>query len=412
MFEVFKDRLQHAINAFRGRDRPYDYGPSYGYRIDKVRLSRGKERSIINAVFNRLAVDASSIDIHHVKTNDDGIFESIIDDELEYIMNTEANIDQTARAYLQDVIFSMFDEGYVAEVPVDIDVNEEDEEDFSIETIRVGKILEWMPRHVRVLVYNDRTGRKEDIVVPKKTTSIIENPFYSVMNDSNSILQRLYKKLNILDAIDEQSGSGKLNMIIQLPYTVRSDLKRSEVAKRLQDINDQLANSKYGIAYAEATEKIIQLNRPLDNNLMTQIEFLTNMFYDEFGITNAIMNGTADEKTMLNYYNRMVEPILSTIIGERKRKFLTKDARKENESIMFFRSPFKLTPVNDLAEIADKLTRNAILSANEFRGIIGYKPVDDPRADELVNRNIKMTEEELSNPITTRKRGAANEQET
>ncbi len=393
MFERFRDRLQHAWNAFNGRDHPATYryyGPSYSDRIDRTRLTRGNERSIINAIYNRLSLDVAAMEMHHVRMDEQGRFKNVIDDGLENIMSTEANIDQTSRAYLQDVVMSMLDEGCVAEVPVDVDIDPESSSGFNIQTIRAGKILEWFPRHVRVRLYNDRSGKMEEVVVDKRTTSIIENPFYAVMNERNSTAQRLIRKLNILDVIDERNGSDKLNMIIQLPYTVGTELKRNQVNKRMEDLEAQLANSKYGVAYAQATEKIIQLNRPVENNLLAQIEYLTTMLYSQLSITASVLDGTADEKTMLNYYNRTVEPIAAAIADERKRKFLSKTARSRHESIQFFRNPFKLVPALELARIADVFTRNAILSSNDFRAIIGYTPVDDPAANELVNKNLKM----------------------
>lgn len=393
MFERFRDRLQHAWNAFNGRDHPGSYryyGPSYSDRIDRTRLTRGNERSIINAIYNRLSLDVAAMEMHHVRIDEQGRFKNVIEDGLENIMSTEANIDQTARAYLQDVVMSMLDEGCVAEVPVDVNINPESTTGFDIQTIRTGKILEWFPRHIRVRLYNDRSGKMEEIVVDKRTTSIIENPFYAVMNERNSTAQRLIRKLNILDVIDERNGSDKLNMIIQLPYTVGTELKRNQVNKRMEDLEAQLANSKYGVAYAQATEKIIQLNRPVENNLLAQIEYLTTMLYSQLSITASVLDGTADEKTMLNYYNRTVEPIAAAIADERKRKFLSKTARSRRESIQFFRNPFKLVPALELARIADVFTRNAILSSNDFRAIIGYTPVDDPAANELVNKNLKM----------------------
>ncbi len=393
MFERFRDRLQHAWNAFNGRDHPNTYryyGPSYSDRIDRTRLTRGNERSIINAIYNRISLDVASMEMHHVRIDEQGRFKSVINDGLENIMSTEANIDQTARAYLQDVVMSMLDEGCVAEVPVDVDINPESSSGFDIQTIRTGKILEWFPRNVRVRLYNDRSGKMEEIVVYKRTTSIVENPFYAVMNERNSTAQRLIRKLNILDVIDERNGSDKLNMIIQLPYTIGTELKRNQVNKRMEDLETQLATSKYGVAYAQATEKIIQLNRPVENNLLAQIEYLTTMLYSQLSITASVLDGTADEKTMLNYYNRTVEPIAAAIADERKRKFLSKTARSRRESIQFFRNPFKLVPALELARIADVFTRNAILSSNDFRAIIGYTPVDDPAANELVNKNLKM----------------------
>ena len=389
-----KERIQHAWNAFNGRDRPIvnftNYGPSYSYRPDKKRLTRGNERSIINAIYNRIALDVVSIDMHHVRLDENGNFSEVVEDGLERIMSVEANIDQTNSAYLHDVVLSMFDEGVVAEVPVECDVDPKYTSGFDILQMRTARVVEWQPQHVRLRLYNDKTGQHEDIIMPKSKVAIIENPFYAVMNEPMSVMQRLIRKMNILDAIDEQSGSGKMNMILQLPYVIKTDAQRATANKRLTQIEDQLNGSKYGIAYTDGTEKIIQLNRPIDNNLMSQIEYLTNLLYSQLGITSSILDGTADEKTMLNYYNRTIEPILSAIANERKRKFLSKTARTKGESIMFFRDPFKLTPVINLADIADKFTRNEILSSNEFRSVIGYKPVDNPAADELSNKNMPV----------------------
>lgn len=392
----FIERLQHAWSVFNGRDRPVtyvDYGPSYSYRLDKKRLTRGNDRSIINAIYNRIALDVASIDIHHVRIDENGRYREIIDDGIEKVMSLEANLDQSRFAYTLDVVLSMFDEGVVAEVPVECDVDPKYTSGFDILQMRTGRILEWRPKHVRVKLYNDRTGMQEEIILPKDKIGIIENPFYSVMNEPMGILQRLLHKMNLLDAIDEQNGSSRMNMIIQLPYVVKSEQQRKTADARLAQIETQLNKSKYGIAYTDGTEKIVQLNRPLENNLMSQIEYLTNMVYSQLGITASILDGTADEKTMLNYYNRTIEPIVSAIVNERKRKFLSKTARTRGESIMYFRDPFKLTPVTNLADIADKLTRNAILSSNEFRAIIGYKPVDEPIADELSNKNMPQQDQ-------------------
>lgn len=392
----FIERLQHAWSVFNGRDRPVtyvDYGPSYSYRPDKKRLTRGNDRSIINAIYNRIALDVASIDIHHVRIDENGRYREIIDDGIEKVMSLEANLDQSRFTYTLDVVLSMFDEGVVAEVPVECDVDPKYTSGFDILQMRTGRILEWRPKHVRVRLYNDRTGMQEEIILPKDKIGIIENPFYSVMNEPMGILQRLLHKMNLLDAIDEQNGSSRMNMIIQLPYVVKSEQQRKTADARLAQIETQLNKSKYGIAYTDGTEKIVQLNRPLENNLMSQIEYLTNMVYSQLGITASILDGTADEKTMLNYYNRTIEPIVSAIVNERKRKFLSKTARTRGESIMYFRDPFKLTPVANLADIADKLTRNAILSSNEFRAIIGYKPVDDPLADELSNKNMPIQDQ-------------------
>lgn len=390
----FTDRLAHAWNAFKGRDPtpPGFWGASSGYRPDRMRFSRGNERSIITAVYNRIAIDVSAITIQHIQTDGEGRFSEVRSSGLNECLTLSANADQTGRAFLQDLVQSMFDEGCVAAVPIDTDDSPEGENtiagSFDVDSIRVGKIIDWMPKHVRLYAYNELTGRKEEIVMPKKAVAIIENPFYSIMNESNSTVQRLIRKLNLLDAIDEQSGSGKLDMIIQLPYVVRSDAKKKDAQRRRKELEDQLANGKYGIAYIDGTEKVTQLNRSVDNNLMSQIEYLVNLMYSQLGITQSIMDGTADEATMLNYYNRTIEPIVSAIADEMKRKFLTKTARTQGQSIFFYRDPFKLVPVSQVAEIADKFTRNEIMSPNEVRQVIGLKPSKDPTSDELRNRNL------------------------
>ena len=390
----FTDRLAHAWNAFKGRDPtpPGFWASSSGYRPDRMRFSRGNERSIITAVYNRIAIDVSAITIQHIQTDGEGRFSEVRSSGLNECLTLSANADQTGRAFLQDLVQSMFDEGCVAAVPIDTDDSPEGENtiagSFDIDSIRVGKIIDWMPKHVRLYVYNELTGRKEEIVMPKKAVAIIENPFYSIMNESNSTVQRLIRKLNLLDAIDEQSGSGKLDMIIQLPYVVRSDARKKDAQRRRKELEDQLANGKYGIAYIDGTEKVTQLNRSVDNNLMSQIEYLVNLMYSQLGITQSIMDGTADEATMLNYYNRTIEPIVSAIADEMKRKFLTKTARTQGQSIFFYRDPFKLVPVSQVAEIADKFTRNEIMSPNEVRQVIGLKPSKDPASDELRNRNL------------------------
>lgn len=390
----FTDRLAHAWNAFKGRDPtpPGFWASSSGYRPDRMRFSRGNERSIITAVYNRIAIDVSAITIQHVQTDSEGRFSEVRSSGLNECLTLSANADQTGRAFLQDLVQSMFDEGCVAAVPIDTDDSPEGENtiagSFDVDSIRVGKIIDWMPKHVRLYVYNELTGRKEEIVMPKKAVAIIENPFYSIMNESNSTVQRLIKKLNLLDAIDEQSGSGKLDMIIQLPYVVRSDARKKDAQRRRKELEDQLANGKYGIAYIDGTEKVTQLNRSVDNNLMSQIEYLVNLMYSQLGITQSIMDGTADEATMLNYYNRTIEPIVSAIVDEMKRKFLTKTARTQGQSIFFYRDPFKLVPVSQVAEIADKFTRNEVMSPNEVRQVIGLKPSKDPASDELRNRNL------------------------
>ena len=392
----FGSRLKHAFNAFMNRDPTYAHretGYGYSYRPDRPVFTRGNERSIVTSVYNRIALDAAAINIQHCRLDEDGRFNSVIDSNLNNCLNLEANIDQTGRAFVQDIVMSMLDEGCVAIIPVDTTLNPETTGSFDILSMRVGKILEWYPEHIRVKVYNDRTGKKEEIKVSKKSVGIIENPLYAVMNEPNSTMQRLIRKLNLLDSIDEQSGAGKLDLIIQLPYIIKSDARRQQAEKRRQDIEKQLAGSKYGIAYTDGTERVTQLNRPVENNLMKQIEYLTSMLYSQLGITQSIMDGTADEKTMLNYYSRTIEPIISAIADEMKRKFLTKTARSQYQSIKFFRDPFKLVPVNDIAEIADKFTRNEIMTSNEIRQVIGMKPSDDPKADQLINSNISQPNE-------------------
>ena len=385
------DRFKRAVNVFAREPTQRDYydtGPGYSYRPDRVRFSRGNERSIVTSVYNIIALDASAINIRHVILDNERRYNGDVEDGLHTCLNLEANKDQTGRAFLQDVVMSMMDEGCVAIIPIDTTDNPIDTDSYGILTMRTGKILEWYPNHVLVRAYNDRTGRQEDIKLLKSTIAIIENPFFAVMNESSSTMQRLIRKLNLLDSIDEQSGSGKLDLIIQLPYTVRNSLRREQATQRKKDLEMQLAGSKYGVAYVDATEKVTQLNRSVDNNLMSQIEYLTNLLFSQLGITQSILDGTADEKTMLNYYNRTIEPIVSAIVDEMKRKFLTKTARSKNHSIQFFRDPFKLVPVNDIAEIADKFTRNEIMTKNEMRQIIGMKPSDDPKADELRNANL------------------------
>ncbi len=384
-------RLKHAWNAFLSREPTSYYqspGRGYSYRPDRPRLTRGNERSIVTSVFNRIALDAAAISIQHVKLDDNGRFVSSVGSGLNNCLTVEANIDQTARAFIHDIVMSMMDEGCVAIVPVDTTLNPEVTGSYDIVTMRVGQVLSWYPQHVKVRVYNDRRGEKEDILVPKSVVGIVENPLYAVMNEPNSTLQRLIRKLNLLDAVDEQAGSGKLDLIIQLPYVIKTEARRAQAEKRSKDIEEQLSGSKYGIAYTDGTEHIVQLNRAVENNLMTQIEYLTSMLYSQLGITKGVMDGSADEQTMLNYYNRTIEPILSAIVDEMKRKFLTKTARSQLQSISFFRDPFKLVPVIQLSEISDKMTRNEIMSSNEIRQIIGMKPSKDPKADELRNKNL------------------------
>ena len=388
------DRLQHGWNAFMNKDPTYypnDIGVSTAYRPDRVRLSKGNEKSIVTSIYNRIALDVASIDIFHARVDEDERFLETIKSGLNNCLNLEANLDQTGRAFKQDVVMSMFDEGCVAMVPVDTDVDPTDTSSFDIRTMRTGQVLEWYPSHVRVRVYNERNGRKEDVIVPKRSVAIVENPLYAVINERNSTMQRLIRKLNILDAIDEQSGSGKLDLIIQLPYVIKTDARRQQAESRRKDIEEQL-KGPYGIAYTDGTERITQLNRPVENNLMKQIEYLTSMLMGQLGITQGVMDGTADEKTMLNYYNRTVEPIVSALVDEMKRKFLTKTARTQGQSIVFFRDPFKLVPVSEIAEIADKMTRNEIMTSNEIRQEIGMKPSKDPKADQLVNSNLNQPE--------------------
>lgn len=400
MESTFISRLKHGWNAFMNRDPTgyyrNDIGPGYSYRIDRPRFSRGNERSIVTSVYNRIALDCAAISIKHCRMDKNDRFIETINSNLNKCLNLEANIDQTGRSFIQDVVMSMLDEGCVAIVPVDTTFNPDITNSYDILSMRVGKVLDWYPKHVRVRVYNENTGKKEDIMVPKSTVAIIENPLYAVINEPNSTMQRLIRKLNILDSIDEQSGSGKLDLIIQLPYIIKTDARRQQAENRRKDIENQLAGSKYGIAYTDGTERITQLNRPVENNLMKQIEYLTSMLYSQLGITQSILDGSADEKTMLNYNNRTIEPIIAAIVDEMKRKFLTKTARAQYQTIAFFRNPFRLVPIDNIAEIADKFTRNEILTSNEIRQIIGFKPSDDPKADQLVNSNISQPMEEDS----------------
>ena len=391
MEENLGSRLRRAWNAFTNRSPTSDHrymGPGNYYRPDRVRMTRGNERSIITAVYNRIALDVSNVTIQHVKLDDNGRFSEVINSGLNECLNLAANADQTGRDFIQDVVMSMMDEGCVALVPIDTIENPEVTGSYDITTIRTGKILEWYPADIKVSVYNERTGKKEDIVVSKSTVAIIENPFYSIMNEPNSTLQRLIRKLNLLDSIDEQSGSGKLDLIIQLPYVIKSEARKKQAEDRRKDIEMQLSGSKYGIAYTDGSEHITQLNRPVENNLMKQVEYLTSMLYSQLGITQTILDGTADEKTMLNYNSRVVEPIVSAIVNAMKWKFLTETARSQKQSIMFFKDPFKLVTIGDLAEAGDKMTRNEIMTSNEFRQVVGLKPSKDPRADELRNKNL------------------------
>ena len=387
-------RARYRWNAFMNRDPTVDYSPinvTYHYRPDRTKLSSGNERSIMNSVLNKIAADAALVDILHVDLDENGRYTNTRESTFNDRLSLEANIDQTSLAFKLDMYLSILDEGCIAVVPIETDIDPEQTDSFKIYSMRTGKILAWSPDKVQVRVYNERTGKKEDIWVLKRTTAILENPFFAVMNERNSTLQRLIRKLNLLDAVDEQSSSGKLDMIIQLPYTIKSQARKDQAEERRKSIEDQLKNSKYGIAYADATERITQLNRPVENNLMKQIEYLTSMLYSQLGINQTVMDGTADEKTMLNYNSRIIELLVSTVVNEFKRKFLTKTARSQRQSIIYVQKPFGLVPVEKLAEIADKFTRNEILTSNEFRQIVGFKPSDDPKADQLRNSNINQS---------------------
>lgn len=393
----FLNRLQHGFkhgwNAFINNRDPTTYqitGPSYYYRPDRPRFTRGNERSIVNSIFNRIAMDVADLDILHAIVNDDGLYVETKKSGLNNCLTVEANIDQTGRDFKQSLIMSMFDEGYVAAVPVDTTIDPTKSGAYDIHTLRAGQIIEWFPAHVKVKVYNENTGEKVDVILPKKTTAIIYNPLYSVINEPNSTLKRLIRKLNILDAIDEQSGSGRLDVIIQLPYVVKTDQRREQAKQRIENIEQQLKDSPFGIAYTDATERITQLNRPVENNLMKQIEYLTDMLYSQLGITKGVLDNTASEQEMLNYYNRTIVPIVSAIVDEFNRKFLTKTARSQNQKIVYFRDAFKLVPISQMAEIGDKFTRNKILTSNEVRSKIGFKPSKDPSADKLENANIRQ----------------------
>lgn len=393
----FWDRVQVGWNAFMNNRDPtiryQDIGPGYSIRPDRPRLTRGNERSIVTAIYNRIALDAAAITIKHCRLDENGRFKEVIDSDLNRCLNLEANVDQSGRAFLHDLYLSMLDEGKIAMIPVDTDKDPEDSESYKILSMRTGKILEWHPKHIKVKVYNDIIGEKKDIIVKKTSAGIVENPFHAVMNEYSSTMQRLIRKINLLDTIDEKSGSGKLDLILQMPYVVKSDLRRQQAKDRLKEIEDQL-RGPYGIAYTDGTERITQLNRPVENNLLKQIEYLTSMLFSQLGITQSILDGTADEKTMLNYYDRTVEPIVAAVVDEMERKFLSKTARSQRQSILYFRDPFKLVPVGELAEMADKFTRNEIMTSNEIRQIVGLTPSDDPQADELRNSNISHPAEE------------------
>ena len=396
----FTDWLKHSWNAFTSRDptaRDFkmDYSSSYE-KPDRIRLYRGNERSIITAIYNRIAIDCAAIEIRHVRLDENENYKEDVNSSLNDILQVEANLDQTGRAFVQDAVMTMLDIGHVALCITKADIDPTKSEAYQIESLRVGRVTKWFPHDVQVNIYNEDTGKHSELILPKKNVAIIENPLYAVMNEPNSTLQRLLRKLNLLDVVDEQSGSGKLDLIIQLPYVIKTESRKKQAENRRKDIEMQLAGSKYGIAYTDGTERITQLNRPAENNLLKTIEYLTTMLYSQLGITEDVFNGTADDKTMLNYYNRTVEPILSAIVLEMKRKFLSKTARTQRQSIMFFRDPFKLVPVQDLAEISDKLTRNEIASPNEIRSIIGWKPSNDPNSDQLRNRNISQSAEEIA----------------
>lgn len=388
-------RLKHAWNAFLNRDPPGSryYGGGYSYRPDRMRFSRGSERTIINSIYNRIALDAASITINHVRLDENNRFDSIIDSGLNYCLNTEANADQTGRGLIQDIVMTFLEEGVAAVVPEKTDFDPRYSNSYEIYSMRVGVPVEWYPNHVRVRMFNELTGQKGEITLPKKMVALIENPFYSVMNAPNSTMQQLVRKLALLDVVDEQAGSGKLDMIIQLPYVIKSPARREQAEQRRADIEQQLSGSKYGIAYTDGTERIVQLNRSLENNILKSIEYLMNMVYSQLGVTQEILNGTADEKTMNNYMNRIIEPVVSAIADEFKRKFLTKTARTQGQSIIFFRNPFRPAPVSMIAEMADKFTRNEIMTPNEFRQVIGMKPSKDPKSDQLANRNIASANE-------------------
>lgn len=399
---TFGSRLKHAWNVLTNAQEYNSYssidtGPGYTQRPDRPRLTMGNERSIITSIYNRIAMDVSALDFKHCRLNEEGKYVSDMDTGLNSCLGLEANIDQSGRALIMDIVMSLLDEGTVAVVPVETDLKLNDSGSYDILTLRTAKIIEWKPAHVKVRIYNDRTGLPQELLLPKKSVAVIENPLYAVFNEKNSTTQRLVRKLSLLDVTDEKTASGKLDLIIGLPYVIKTESRRQQAEKRRTDIEDQLMNSKYGVAYTDGTEHITQLNRPVENNLMSQIEYLTNLLFSQSGISQSIMDGTAEEQTMLNYYNRTIEPIASAITEEFKRKFLTKTARTQGQSIEHFRDPFKLVPVNGIAEIADKFTRNEILTSNEMRQVLGMKPASDPKADELVNSNINQVKKETQN---------------
>lgn len=402
----FGERLEHAWNAFRGSEEDWssnkysDIGMSSSSPSGYKRRLFGNEKTIISSVYNRIALDAASTDIVHSLLDEEGRFVRPINSNLNECLTLRANIDQTSRSFIHDIVLSLMDEGVVAIVPVDTTTSiTEDSNAFDILSMRVGKITQWFPRHVQVELYNDNTGLREQLTLPKNTIGIVENPLYTVINEPNSTMQRLKHKLHLLDIVDDQSGSGKLNLLVQLPYSIKSDARQKQANERLKNLEMQLTGNKYGIAYIDSTEKVTQLNRPVDNNLQTQVEYLTNLLYSQLGITQSILDGTADERTMLNYYNRTVEPIVSAIVDEMTYKFLTKTARTKRQTIRYFKDPFKMIPINDLAEIADKFTRNEIASSNEIRDIIGWKPSKDPSADELRNKNLNPSKTGVQAPV-------------
>lgn len=399
------ERLKHSWNAFLGRDptpKYVDIGPAYSYRPDRPKRTLMRDKSVVTAIYNRIAVDCAAIDIEHVRIDKahNNRFTEVIQSNLNECLTLDANLDQTGKALKRDIVMSMFDEGCIAVVPVETTINPNVSGSYDISSMRTGKILEWYPEHVKVRVYNEKSGHQEEIILPKKMVAIIENPFYSVMNEPNSTLQRLIHKLNLLDYVDEQSSSGKLNLIVQLPYVIKSTQRREQAEQRRKDIEAQLSSSKFGIAYTDGTERIMQLNRPIENNIWTEVKDLTAMLYNQLGITEEILNGTANEQTMINYYNNTIDPILSAIADEMQRKFLTKTARTQGQAIRYFRDPFRLVPVDKLSELTDKFTRNEVASPNEFRAIIGWKPSENPQADELRNRNINQSKDGVAPPRT------------
>lgn len=393
-------RLKHAWNLFTYEENPKHRSPtgvSYYSNPNRVRFSRGNERTIVTSVYNRIALDAAAIEIRHVKMDENNRFVDYIDSGLDNCLSVEANIDQTSRSFIQDIVSSMLDEGCVAVVPIDTTLDPNITNSYDIKTMRVGKITQWYPDRVTVSLYNDLTGTREEVTIPKIQVAIIENPLYSVMNEPNSTMQRLIKKLSLMDIADEEIASGNLDLIIQLPYAVKTEAKRNLAEARRKEVEEQLNGARYGVAYIDGTEHVTQLNRPVENNLMKQVEYLTAQLYAQLGLTQTIMDGSADENTMNNYYNRTIEPILSAIVDEFNRKFLTKTARTQKQSVMFFRDPFKLIPVSQISEFADKFTRNEIMTSNEIRQLVGFKPSDDPGADELRNKNLSQSNQEIAN---------------